>query len=82
MSRYIFKTNVQNEYRIRNKADVYKRINKKKQTNKPQGNESTMPKRATMRMRILPTDIPLKSGEIWQKVLLEIVQNGFERVFR
>jgi hypothetical protein len=73
LTRCIFKTNVPNECRINNKANIYKHIHqkKKKNTHTFQGNESTMQKNAKMRMRILPADTPLKSGESWQKVLLE-----------
>ena len=50
--------------------NLLKKKERKKERNFKATNQQCI-KKATMRMRILPTDIPLKSGEIWQKVLLE-----------
>ena len=70
LTRCIFKTNVPNKCSVDNYATIYKRIHEMKEKNfKATNHENT--KKATIRMRIHPADTPPKSGEIYQKVLLE-----------
>jgi len=52
------------------KANVYKHIRQVKEKHFKATNQKYIIKAVT-RMRIHPADIPLKSGEICQKVLLE-----------
>jgi hypothetical protein len=70
LTRCIFKTKVPNECRIVNNATIYKGINKIKEKHFKTTNRQYTNK-ATIRVRIHTADIPLKRGEIYQKVLLE-----------
>jgi len=70
LTRCTFKISVPNECHIYNNPTIYERIHEIKEKYFKATNQQCI-KKATMRMRILPTDIPLKSGEIWQKVLME-----------
>ena len=70
LTRCIFKTNVPNKCRVDNKGNVYTHIYLKKEKHFKATYQQYI-KKATIRMRIHPADIPLKSGEICQRVLLE-----------
>jgi len=70
LTRCIFKTKVPNECHIDNNATIYKGIREIKEKHFKATNQQCV-KKVTLRMRIHTADIPLKRGEICQKVLLE-----------
>jgi hypothetical protein len=70
LTRCMFKTTVQHKCRVDNKTNVSTHIHEIKENYFKATNQQCM-KKAVICMRIHPADIPLKSGEICQKVLLE-----------
>jgi hypothetical protein len=64
LTRCMFKTTVQNKWRVDNKGNVYKHIHEINEKYFKATYQECI-KKAVIRMRIHPADILLKSGEIY-----------------